>query len=105
MNTYRVFVTRHFIDVCYFDVKAPTPAKAKKVAESAANDLRSRDESRAKATDNTWIADEPVTIPELGYSAAGIGAVSEYKTLKSGVAYIDTAELLKSEAETDGTSL
>jgi hypothetical protein len=64
VKNYRIFVTRHYIDVLFFDVKADKPYKAKRMAEKAARKVRPN--SRDVATDNGWIADEPATLQRIG---------------------------------------
>ena len=68
MKTYRVFVTRHYIDVCFFDVESDSLLNVKTAARKAAYKLRA--DSRTEATDNGWIPDQPVSIERLGNSAA-----------------------------------
>lgn len=67
MANYRVFVTRHFIDVCHFDIEAPTVKKAVGAAKKAAYVLRGAELSAAVATDNGWIPDDGIEIDEIGY--------------------------------------
>jgi len=67
MNTFRVFLTRHFVDVCYFDVEAPTQRKAVNAAIKAAYMLRNGEQSRRKATDNGWIPDNGIVIEQIGH--------------------------------------
>jgi hypothetical protein len=69
MATYRVFVTRHYIAVRWYDVEAPTPAKARRLAERVAR--KQVPDARQEATDNGWIADEPTAIPYIGVGLVG----------------------------------
>jgi hypothetical protein len=64
MTTYRVFVQRHYIAVEFFEVKAKSPGRARSLAERAAKKLRP--DPRLKATDNGWIADDPIKIKRPG---------------------------------------
>ncbi len=87
-KTYRVFVSRHYIDVCFFDVKAETSNKAQKVAEKAAYKLRA--DSRAVATDNRWHSEEPTPIPRLGSRGKKTPSkVALFLETKRGKAYRD----------------
>lgn len=61
---HRVFVTRHYIAVQWYDVRAKNPAQARRRAEVAARKLQP--DARATATDNGWIADEPTAIVAVG---------------------------------------
>jgi hypothetical protein len=67
-KVFRVFVTRHFIAVEWFDVRAATPAKARRKAEKAAKRLP---DPRATATDNGWHADPPVEVVAPGSYKGG----------------------------------
>jgi hypothetical protein len=69
MKTYRVFVTRHYIAVEWFDIKAKSPAKAKRLAKAAAYKVAY--DARQDATDNGWIPDEPVVVKRPGAYAGG----------------------------------
>lgn len=89
MKTYRVFVTRHYIDCQFFDVEALTPAKAERIAKSAAYKLRA--DSRAEAVDNGWIPDSVTELPRIG-SAVRQMKMREFHRNKSGVAYIPEME-------------
>jgi len=65
----RVFVTRNYIDVIYFDLFTDTPVQARRKAEAAARHVRP--DSRAVATDNGWIVrhdsgSDPVVIQGPG---------------------------------------
>lgn len=66
MKKYRVFTSRHYIAVEFFDIEADTQRKAKNLAIKTAYKLY----PSPKTTDNGWLADEPVEIPSLGYSCA-----------------------------------
>ncbi len=69
---YRVFVTRHYIAVDWFDLQAESPAKARRIAERQAR--RQKPDVRAEATDNGWHADEPVTVRHAGqFGSSGKG--------------------------------
>lgn len=61
---YRVFVTRHYIAVRWFDLEAATERKARNLAERTARRLFP--DVRAEACDNGWIADDPVLIDRIG---------------------------------------
>ncbi len=74
---YRVFLSRNFIDVMWLDVKADSMLKAKNKAQAAANKLRPAAQSRAKATDNGWIPDEPITVERAGSYASGTHSMEE----------------------------
>ncbi len=74
---YRVFLSRHFIDVLWLDIKADSALKAKNKAEKMARALRNRDQSRAVATDNGWIADEPVIVAQPGSHGGGVHEMEE----------------------------
>jgi hypothetical protein len=76
-GTYRVFLTRHFIDVMWLDINEDSPLKARNKAEKLANQLRGREASRAVATDNNWHADEPVKVARPGSYASGTHAMVE----------------------------
>ncbi len=89
MKTYRVFVTRHYIDTCFFDVESESPAKAKLAAGKAANILRP--DSRPKATDNGWIPDEPSEIAHTGYAATPF-PVREYLKANNSTVWIDDSK-------------
>ena len=68
-KAFRVFVTRHYIAVEWYDIKAPTPARARRMAERTARGLVP--DARAVATDNHWHADDPTDIPFVGSAACG----------------------------------
>ena len=89
MAIYRVHVVRHYIDVCFFDVETDKPGKAKTLAREAANKLRP--DSRAVATDNGWIPEEPVTLGRLGYASTPF-ETKLYLENKQGKVYIDARE-------------
>ena len=67
MKTYRVFLNRHYIAIEFYDIKAKDKNTAKRIAEKGARKLLPN--VRNIATDNGWIADEPVKIKYLGYSS------------------------------------
>lgn len=72
----RVFLTRHYISVTWFDVMASTDAEARRKATKAAYKLKP--DPRAQATDNGWIPDAPVILEAgIGSSVAGISEVVE----------------------------
>lgn len=75
MAYYRVFLSRHFIDVTSFEVEADTITKAKNKALRAANAKYSQKASRRRATDNSWHPDKPVVIKEPGSWAHGVHRV------------------------------
>ena len=64
MNTYRVFVTRHYISAHFYDVEAENEKDARKVAKKAAEYLQP--DVRQSATDNGWGAEDPTTISHIG---------------------------------------
>ena len=68
MKTYRVFTTRHYIAVEFFDIEAENEKKAKRLAQQAARKLYP--DAREHAVDNHWYSDESTEIPALGYSSA-----------------------------------
>jgi hypothetical protein len=73
---YRVFVTRHYIAVEFFDVMATTPRRAKTMAKKAAQKLRP--DPRLSATDNHWQADAPTPLENgLGSYAGGVSPLRE----------------------------
>ena len=67
MKTYRVFSTRHYIAVEWYDVRAETKAKARSLAQRTVR--RRRKDDRAVATDNGWHADDPIVVPRIGSGA------------------------------------
>ena len=69
MKTYRVFTTRHYIAVDWYDVRAVNAGIARRNAVNAVKRLRP--DARAEATDNGWHGDDPVTVPRIGYHAFG----------------------------------
>lgn len=75
MKTYRVFVTRHYIAVDWIDLKADSPAKAKRKAEKLI--AKERPDARAEATDNHWHADEPVEVDHPGAFNSGTHKMRE----------------------------
>jgi hypothetical protein len=83
MATFRVFVTRHYIAVDFFDIESTNKKQAERDAEKAINALRP--DTRAEATDNHWHSDEGVEIDHLGSSAADFSDNLElvFKTGKS----------------------
>ena len=83
MKTYRVFVTRHYIAVDYFDIEATKPLTARNAAVKAAYKLRF--DPRSEATDNTWLADEPVEISKLGDSISPFEVVEVLRTKSANV--------------------
>ena len=85
MKTYRVFVTRHYIAVDFYDIEAETPRKAKAVARNAAYKLRPN--PRMEATDNTWLPDEPVEIKRLGHSVTPFKVKEVYRHKTCGTAF------------------
>ncbi len=74
-STYRVFLTRHYIAVEWYDVKATTAARARGKAKRAANKLLP--DARAEASDNGWIADKGVILTELGSFSGGTHPMRE----------------------------
>jgi hypothetical protein len=80
-NKYRVFVTRHYISVRFFDIEADIPNDARKAAVKAAYKVEK--DSRDIATDNGWHAEDPVSIEELGYSSAPFEVVQVLETKKA----------------------
>jgi len=68
MNKYRVFLTKHYIAVEFYDIKAKDKKIAKRIALKVANKLKK--DVRNEATDNGWIVDDPVEINYIGYSVA-----------------------------------
>ncbi len=88
MGTYRVFVTRTYIAVRYYDVEAGSERDAEKIAVAAAKKLVP--DARAEATDNGWMPENPagcaVEIPNLGYSSAPFEVEEVFRNRK-GVAY------------------
>lgn len=92
MNTYRVFVERHYIAVCYFDVEAETEKKAKHIAERSAYKLY--EDPRSTATDNGWhVEEETVELPFIGYDAIPFQTELFHQIGKS-KAYIEKREVL-----------
>ena len=85
MKNYRVFVTRHYIAVRFFDVRATSPKKAKTLARSAAYTICA--DARNEASDNTWLADEPQQISRLGKSSTGINKLKFILKRKEGGVY------------------
>lgn len=83
MATYRVFVTRHYIAVRWYDVEADTPRKARNAARKAARTLSP--DPRAEATDNGWIADDPVAIEYVGSFGAEAGEMHDMNEVLPGV--------------------
>lgn len=77
-KTYRVFVTRHYISVEFFDVEADSPARAERAAEAAARHLYP--DMRAVANDNGWHADQAGEIPNLGHAATPFKPELVYRT-------------------------
>jgi len=63
-RTYRVFTTRTYTAVKFFDILADSPAAARRLAKRAAKRLYP--DMRAVATDNGWISDDEVEIAHLG---------------------------------------
>ena len=61
---YRVFVTRYYTAVNFFDIECETARQAASLATRAARQLRP--DPRLEATDNGWIPDEPITIKRIG---------------------------------------
>ena len=92
MNTYRVFVTRHYIAVTFFDIESDSKKHAKQDARKAAQELFP--DSRSMAADNGWIPDDAVDIPALGSSFAPFDVEKVFKT-KNSVVYIDKDKLSK----------
>ena len=84
--TYRVFASRHYIAVRFFDIEAESEKAARSLAERAANKICP--DARAEATDNTWLAGEAEPIVELGLSATGKNKLREVLRSKRGVAYV-----------------
>jgi hypothetical protein len=72
---YRVFLSRHYIAVQFYDVLAVDEKQARKLATQAAN--VERPHARQDAVDNGWIADDPVSIPRIGDTAAGVKPVAK----------------------------
>jgi len=77
-KTYRVFLSRHYISVEFFDVEADSQAKAERAAEVAARHLYP--EMRAVAADNGWHADKATEILHLGYSSVPFKPELVYRT-------------------------
>ena len=92
MKKYRVFVTRHFIDVCYFDIEAPTQRKAVNAARKSANALRDREQSRKVATDNTWIPDDGIEIENIGYPKPKSYKMKQFLKTKDCIVYKESTE-------------
>jgi hypothetical protein len=79
VKSFRVFVTRHYIAVDWFDVKAESPRKAASKARKYVR--RARPDVRAEATDNHWQTDEPVELKKgIGSWDSGIHKMSEVAT-------------------------
>jgi hypothetical protein len=87
METYRVFVTRYYIAVEYFDILAKTERKAEKTAIAAAKALSP--DPRLTAIDNGWIADSAVDIKFLGYPSTQKHLKLVYKHKDGSEAYSD----------------
>ena len=64
--TFRVFVTRHYIAVRWYDIQAKSAATAANVAVRHAR--HASPDVREEATDNGWIADPAVQIGIVGES-------------------------------------
>lgn len=86
MPTYRVFVTRHYIDVEFYDIECSTAKKAEKVAERAAKKLIP--DSRSRATDNGWHSEDALEIEGLGFPSAPDSVERVYKE-KDATVYMD----------------
>lgn len=69
MAEYRVFVTRHYIAVDYFEIEADSPKAAEKAAVKAAYAITP--DARAIATDNGWIANDACEL-EHGMGSGGV---------------------------------
>ena len=81
---HRVFVTRHFIAVRWYDVVSKTPAEARRKAKKQAN-TEDKAKIRAEAQDNGWIPDYdpvPVEIQKIGQ---GEGTYNMVETQTPGV--------------------
>jgi hypothetical protein len=61
---YRVFLTRHYIEVDYVELKSTSEKKARRKAETFMRKFRP--DVRATATDNGWHSDDPVEIKHVG---------------------------------------
>jgi len=84
MGKYRVFLSRHYISVEFFDVEADSQAKADRAAEVAARHLYP--DMRAVAVDNGWHAEDRATeIPHLGYSSVPFKPELVYRTTAANI--------------------
>lgn len=68
-QTFRVFVTRQYTAVEWFDVVAPTAERARRLALDTVS--HAQPDPRESATDSGWTADKPVTIKHIGQSEGG----------------------------------
>ena len=68
-KTFRTFVTRHYIAVQWYDVRAVSAPEARRKAERAAHALLP--DARADATDNGWHGDDPIIVKRIGQRATG----------------------------------
>ena len=77
-TTYRVFVTRHYIAVRYFDVTTTSARRAEDIAKRYAR--RAYRDVRTEATDNGWQVDlnEPVDVGTPG----GRGGLTPFAVVK-----------------------
>ena len=66
-KNYRVFMTRHFLNVKSFEVKAKSKKEAEKLAEKIAYEIYNPYELRAKSTDNGFCDIDGTEIKKLGY--------------------------------------
>ena len=80
MNTYRVFVTRHFIAVQFYDVEAENEKDARKVARKAAETLEP--DVRDEAADNGWRADDPTEISHIGSAVSDMDMIHVFEDKK-----------------------
>ena len=90
MAVYRVFVTRHYIDVIFFDIVTTDEKKARSLAKQAAKKFVP--DSRLVATDNNWHSDEPTKIERVGFSSASM-SMKPIMNNKKGEVFLNDHEI------------
>jgi hypothetical protein len=69
-NVYRVYVTRHYIAVKFYDIEAESEEKAGSLARKTVR--KQLPDVRQTATDNLWQLDSVTEIPHVGHSSVGM---------------------------------
>ena len=95
-KNYRIFMTRYFLNVKYFEVKADSQKEAEKLAEKAANKIYNPYELLVRSVDNGWCDIEGGEIDWIGYHIDDNTKPFKVKKVfenNKGKVYIDVVDL------------